>query len=190
MHSSNYAFDNRQSIQSIDAVSLHESRRSSVDSRVNLGMGHLQITPSSPYQEQNASRTSLVSSLQQQRGITSDANRLSGGPLSPLGSRMGPRAQAAPRRAPVISPNPRSVTGMPNPTAAAPTKGYAWAFPDENDENRESSDSASERMPSRANSFAASVNSSIYTIDSQLPPGQRRLEDGTGKDTNLGRRVC
>ena len=33
--------------------------------------------------------------------------------------------------------------------------------------------------PSRQGSFATSINSSIYTTDSKLPPGQQRLDDGT-----------
>lgn len=71
---------------------------------------------------------------------------------------------------------------MPDPMAAAPTKGYAWAFPGdyEPDERRGSSsgDSSGQRsIPSRQNSFAASVNSSIFTTDSNLPSGQKRLGD-------------
>lgn len=176
----NHTFDNRQSL---DASSSYlESRRSSVDSRMNAGMTHLAISPSSPYESQNTSRVSLVSSLQQQRGITTD-QRQSGPPLSPLGPRDSVRSNQAPRRAPVINPNPRSVSGMPDPMAAAPTKGFPWAFPDaEPDERRGSSsgDSSIERstrsIPSRQNSFATSINSSIYA--EALPPGQKRFEDG------------
>jgi hypothetical protein len=146
---------------------------------MNLGMTHLQISPSSPYESQNVSRASLVSNLQQQRGITADARPNGASPLSPLGPRNGPRAP--PRRAPIINPNPRSVSGMPDPMAAAPTKGYAWAFPDqpEHDDRRHSSSDASSvgpSMPSRQNSFA--TNSSIYTADSGLPAGQKRFDDG------------
>jgi hypothetical protein len=66
--------------------------------------------------------------------------------------------------------------------AAAPTKGYAWAFPAElePDDRRGSSsgDSSVERsIPSRQNSFAASVNSSIFTTDSNLPSGQKRFDE-------------
>lgn len=148
-------------------------------------MGHLQISPSSPYASENVSRVSLVSNLQQQRGITTDQRPNGAGSLSPLGSRApGLRSQVVPRRAPVINPNPRSVSGMPDPTAAAPTKGFPWAFPDhpEPDSIRRGSsseESSVERsVPSRQNSFAASVNSSIYTNDSALPAGQKRFDEG------------
>lgn len=178
----NQGFDNRLSIES----SQFDSRRSSVDSRMNAGMTHLTISPSSPYDSQNASRVSLVSNLQQQRGITVPDQRPNGAsPLSPLGPRAAPRVNAPPRRAPVITPNPRSVSGMPDPMAAAPTKGFAWAFPAElePDERRRSSsgESSVERsMPSRQNSYAASINSSIFTTDSNMPNGQKRFgEDGT-----------
>ncbi|OCK76258.1 hypothetical protein K432DRAFT_150965 [Lepidopterella palustris CBS 459.81] len=175
----NQGFDHRVSFEN---TSHFDSRRSSVDSRMNAGMGHLAISPSSPYDSQNASRVSLVSNLQQQRGITNE-QRLNGtSPLSPLGPRAGGRANAPPRRAPVINPNPRSVSGMPDPMAAAPTKGFAWAFPAEADpEDRRGSssgDSSMERsIPSRQNSFATSVNSSVYTAESVLPPGQKRFDD-------------
>jgi hypothetical protein len=160
---------------------------------MNMGMGHLAISPSSPYDSQNVSRVSLVSNLQQQRGITTDQRQSGSVPLSPLGQRNGNvvpnhngnlndslRPQVAPRRAPVINPNPRSVSGMPDPTAAAPTKGYPWAFPDQDepDDQRRSSSSSVERRPSRQNSFAASAHSSIFTTDSALPPGQKRFSDG------------
>lgn len=174
----NQGFDNRTSV---DASTL-DSRRSSVDSRMNAGMGHLAISPSSPYDGQNSSRVSLVSNLQQQRGIATTGAPTNGAvPLSPLGPRNGIRANQ-PRRAPVIQPNPRSVSGMPDPTASAPTKGFAWAFPDEpspDDRRATSSDDSDERsIPSRQNSYAASINSSIYTTESNLPSGQKRFDDG------------
>lgn len=177
----NQGFDNRLSV---DASSQFDSRRSSVDSRMNVGMNQLAITsPSSPYDSQNVSRASLVSNLQHQRGITGDARPNGSSPLSPLGRNGGPRAIHPPRRAPVINPNPRSVSGMPDPMAAAPTKGYAWAFPDavEPGERRTSSSGESSvdrsNLPSRQNSFATSINSSIFTTDSKLPHGQQRLDD-------------
>lgn len=152
---------------------------------MNMGMNHLQISPPSPYTSENVSRVSLVSSLQQQRGITTDQRNGINGPVSPIGHRAGLRTQVQPRRAPVITTNPRSVSGMPDPTAPNPTKGYAWAFPDHGPEEPEgrrgssSGDSSAERRSvSRQNSFAASMTSSIFTTDSALPAGQKRFEDG------------
>jgi len=174
--------DNRLSI---DAGSHFDSRRSSVDSRMNVGMGHLQISPSSPYDSQNTSRVSLVSNLQAQRGINPDARINGASPLSPQVRSSSIRSNHPPRQAPIINPNPRSVSGMPDPMAAAPTKGYAWAFPAEfePDERRASSSGESSagnsNVPSRQNSFATSINSSIYTTDSHLPSGQKRLDNGT-----------
>lgn len=181
----NQGFDNRLSFEASSQLSSShfDSRRSSVDSRMNAGMTHLAISPGSPYDSQNASRVSLVSNLAQQRGIAAAEQRPNGtSPLSPLGPRAGPRANHPPRRAPVINPNPRSVSGMPDPMAAAPTKGYAWAFPAEPEDRRGSSSgesSVGHSVPSRQNSFATSVNSSIFTPDSNLPSGQKRLDDGT-----------
>ena len=175
----NQAFDNRQSLET---NSYMESRRSSIDSRMNSGMGHLALSPSSPYDSQNASRVSLVSNLQQQRGIPPDPRPNGASPLSPLSSRSGPRASHPPRRAPVINPNPRSVSGMPDPMAAAPTKGFAWAFPAqyEPDDRRPSSsgDSSIEHsLDSRQNSYATSLNSSIYPDSTGLPLGQKNVGD-------------
>ncbi len=170
---------------SFDQPPHHDSRRSSVDSRMNAGMGHLAISPSSPYDSQNASRVSLVSSLQQQRGIASDQRPNGTIPLSPLGPRTAHRSHAAPRQAPPIRPIQRNMSGVPDPMAAAPTKGHAWAFPAEADpDDRRTStsgESSAERstIPSRQNSFATSFTSSVYT-DAALPMGQKRLDDGVG----------
>ncbi|KAF1813647.1 hypothetical protein P152DRAFT_501047 [Eremomyces bilateralis CBS 781.70] len=175
-HVSTWTSDPRASA---DAASvLADSRRSSVDSRVNNGFHHLSIGPTSPYASENPSRTSLTSALARERGITGAP--INGNPLSPTQPMMRNRAQVQPRRAPVIHPNPRSVSGMPDPTAAAPTKGFAWAFPDhpEPDDRRDSSsgDSLDPSIPSRQNSFAASVNSNTFT-DGVLPAGQRRFDE-------------
>lgn len=78
---------------------------------------------------------------------------------------------------------PQRYGGQPDPTAAKPTPGHAWAFPDEPiPEERRGSESgdSSTRGVSRTNSFAASsIRSSIFSTDSHLPIGQRRFEDGT-----------
>ncbi|KAF2750774.1 hypothetical protein M011DRAFT_396349, partial [Sporormia fimetaria CBS 119925] len=165
---------------SIDTSSLHDSRRSSVDSRFASGMTHLNLNPTSPYESRNTSHVSLVTDLQRERGITSDQRPNGGLPLSPLGNRAGPRASVQPRRAPVINPNPRSVSGAPDPMAAAPTKGYAWAFPDEMERRGSSSGDSTNNghYMSRQNSIAAtSVNSSIFTTDSNMTNGRKRMRE-------------
>ncbi|KAI9819611.1 MAG: hypothetical protein M1827_007061 [Pycnora praestabilis] len=174
-----------------------DSRRSSIDSNMKNGMGQLALGASSPYQSQNASQTSIVNNLQRERGIPSSVEnarglRLSASsslqqqPLSPLGrSRVGAGNFNAGRVAPPIMPTTRQA--WPNPNAKNPTPGAPYAFPDPelaapgtmsrmsssgDDEDR------GQRDPySRRNSAADSIGSSIFTSDSRLPPGQRRLDD-------------
>lgn len=151
-----------------------DSRRSSVDSRMHQGLNNLYINgPTSPYESANASQVSLAASLRRPNGQT---------PLSPLSARAGPRGNQAPRIAPPIMPVGRG-PGVPDPTAAKPTQGFAWAFPDSAiPEERRGSDSGESSLDqgiSRQNSFAASsVRSSIFSTDSQMPTGQRRFDDG------------
>lgn len=152
-----------------------DSRRSSVDSRMHQGLNNLYINgPASPYESANTSQVSLAASLRRPNGQT---------PLSPLSSRAGPRQNQAPRIAPPIMPVGRG-PGVPDPTAAKPTQGFAWAFPDSAipEEERRGSDSGESSLDqgiSRQNSFAASsVRSSIFSTDSQMPTGQRRFDEG------------
>ena len=157
--------DSTQSHQSLD------SRRSSVDSRMHQGLSNLYINgPTSPYESANTSQVSLAASLR----------RPNGAPISPLSGRPSVRNQTAGRIAPPILPGARA-PGQPDPTAARPTQGFAWAFPDEAIlEERHGSDSGESSVGlSRANSYAASsIRSSIFSTDSQMPAGQKRFDDG------------
>lgn len=157
-----------------DSQASYDSRRSSVDSRMQLGFYGLNINnhPQSPYESNNNSQVSLAASLRHPNGRN---------PMSPLSGRGGMRTQPPPSRtAPQIMP--QRYAGQPDPTAAKPTQGHAWAFPDEPiPEERRGSESgdSSTRGVSRTNSFAASsIRSSIFSTDSHLPIGQRRFEDG------------
>ena len=148
-----------------------ESRRSSVDSRMNSGMDRLALSTTSPYASANASQTSLVSGLQKERGIQTNGYRgprySASGPLSPLGPRNSRGGFTAGRVAPPIMENPRSEIYA----APAPTAGQPYAFPDP--------DLAKAERPgstySRRNSYADSFSSSIFTQDSRLPPGQQGM---------------
>lgn len=155
-----------------------DSRRSSVDSRMHQGLNNLYINnpnnPTSPYESANASQVSLAASLRRPNNGQP--------PMSPLSGRSSSRASHLPPRvAPPIMPVGRQ-SGAPDPTAAKPTQGYAWAFPDGPipEERRGSdSDESSLRGISRTNSLAASsIRSSIFSNDSHMPGGQRRLDDG------------
>jgi hypothetical protein len=127
--------------------------------------------PHSPYESNNNSQVSLAASLRRPNG---------GAPMSPLSGRSSLRGQPPMRVAPQIMPVARG-PGAPDPTAAKPTQGFAWAFPDGPiPEERRGSDSGESSIGvSRTNSIAASsIRSSIFSTDSQMPHGQRRLEDG------------
>jgi hypothetical protein len=59
--------------------------------------------------------------------------------------------------------------------AAEPTKGQAWAFPEEEIHKVGPHTSF---LDSRRSSIADSIASSQYTAESRLPPGQLRLDEG------------
>ena len=184
LHCLTQAYDSKV----ITELPPQDSRRSSVDSRMNQGLHALALAPSSPYGSTNASQTSIVSSLQRERNIPgAGGNRNSRHsnppPLSPLGPRSDSAEYRTGRVAPPISSNPRSEIYL----AEHPTAGQPYAFPDPDSVQQRSSGSGEEARNvsaqfSRRGSLATSVNSSVYTNDSRLPAGQRRLEDGNHFD--------
>ena len=140
---------------------------------MHQGFGNLYINnnPASPYESQNASQVSLAASLRRPGN---------GVPMSPLSGRSSLRGHPMPmRQAPQILPT--RGPGVPDPTAANPTLGHAWAFPDgpiPEEERRQSDSGESSVGISRNNSFAASsIRSSIFSTDSHMPHGQRRFDD-------------
>ncbi|KAI7001248.1 hypothetical protein KC329_g113 [Hortaea werneckii] len=174
----NQGFQHDPNRDSRDYAATLDSRRSSVDSRMHQGFNNLYInnnnnkTPQSPYESANTSQVSLAASLRRPNGV----------PMSPLSGRSSVSRHPAPRVAPPIMPVGR-MPGGPDPTAAKPTQGFAWAFPDqaipEERRTSDSGDSSVSRGVSRQNSFAASsIRSSIFSTDSHLPPGQRRFDEG------------
>ena len=149
-----------------------DSRRSSVDSRMHQNFNNFHINnPTSPYESASTSQVSLAASLRRPNGV----------PMSPLSARSSLSRNPAPRVAPPIMPVGR-MPGGPDPTAAKPTQGFAWAFPDsvipEERRGSDSDESSLNHGVSRTNSYAASsVRSSIFSTDPQMPPGQRRFDD-------------
>jgi hypothetical protein len=168
-----------------------DSRRESVDSRLGANFGDMRLA-SSPYASNNQSTTSLQSTLAQQRNPGSAHPDRNSGPFR-FSNGYQPTYQRLPD-----TPNLRHSRTAPTITGPAlgtiarapePTKGQAWAFPEEEVQRMPSAARPSEEVgssrqgtsfydDSRRNSLADSIASSQYTTESRLPAGQRRLEDG------------
>ncbi|RMZ76111.1 hypothetical protein DV738_g5079, partial [Chaetothyriales sp. CBS 135597] len=160
-----------------------DARRGSVAgstaSNLHQGMNALGLGPTSPYHSNNHSQSSIVSGLQQQRGIQPNgfgAGRYGNmnGPMSPYGSLRSSRGFTAGRVAPPILGIPKSEVY----SADNPTRGQAYAFPDPDAPGRPPATGRPPSHVSRRNSFAESFTSSILTVEStRLPPGQQELPD-------------
>lgn len=182
-------FERPQSLDSIpgttslSATSIGpDSRRESVDSRINQGFGDLRLG-GSPYASQNQSTTSIHGALAQQRnprpGIEHlSVHRISNGYQPNIERTPDGQHPKAARTAPAITGPATSTIAR----AAEPTKGQAWAFPEEEIQRLPSSVGNHTFFDSRRSSIAESIASSQFTTESRLPPGQRRLDDGLGPD--------
>jgi len=140
----------------------------------------MRLGGNSPYASHNQSTTSIHNTLQQQRNPRSNfeslaVNRISNG-YQPSAERTPDGPHKVTRVAPVISgPATSSVA-----RAAEPTKGQAWAFPEE--EIHRVSSAGQSLIDSRRSSIAESLASSQYTTESRLPPGQRRFDESNPHD--------
>ncbi|CAL3966275.1 hypothetical protein PZA11_002982 [Diplocarpon coronariae] len=168
-----------------------DSRRESVDSRLGANFGDMRLA-SSPYASANPSTTSLQSTLAQQRNPGSAHPDRNSGPLR-LSSGYQPGYQRLPE--PAHTRNAPQITGPALGAIARapePTRGQAWAFPEEEVQRMPSAARPSDELgsrpaascydDSRRNSYADSVASSQYTAESRLPVGQRRLDDAALSD--------
>jgi hypothetical protein len=179
---------NPDNSQRSSILSNADSRRESVESRINVGFEGMRLHGNSPYASHNPSTTSIQSSLQQQRnpgnpGVVPD--RLSGPRLSNTYQVSSQRHLN--RQAPAITgPATRAVAN-----AAEPTEGQPWAFPDEPSHIISLAQSEHESgqvsfVDSRRSSIAESFASSQFTQESRFT-GQRRLEDGYAPDQRHSR---
>lgn len=152
------------------------SRRESVDSRINQGFGDMRLG-NSPYASHNPSTTSIQNTLQQQRNPRANFETLA---VHRISNGYQPSAERNPDG---LAKNVKTAPAITGPAisqiarAAEPTKGQAWAFPEE-EIHRLPSSGRNSLVESRRSSIADSLASSQFTTESRLPPGQRRLDDG------------
>ncbi|KAI0395139.1 hypothetical protein F5Y17DRAFT_425371 [Xylariaceae sp. FL0594] len=155
-----------------------DSRRESVDSRINQGIGDLRLGGGSPYASANHSTTSIHAGLVSQRNPRPGMEHLS---IHRISNGYRPSVERTPDGHPKARTAP-AITGPANITiarAAEPTKGQAWAFPEEEIAHRVPSGVAQGTFLDSRRSSIASIASSQFTADSRLPPGQRRLEEAS-----------
>lgn len=156
------------------------SRRESVDSRINQGFNDMRIG-NPAYATHNHSATSIQTTLSTQRNPRPGLESLS---MHRISNGYQPSTERNPDPTPKAARTAPAITGPATSTiarAAEPTKGQAWAFP-EDDLPRIGSNGA-QYHDSRRSSIADSLASSQFTSESRLPPGQRRLDEA-GDYTN------
>ncbi|KAH7137261.1 hypothetical protein B0J13DRAFT_586666 [Dactylonectria estremocensis] len=145
-------------------------RRESVDSRINQGFSDMRLG-NSPYASANQSSTSIQNTLHNQRNPRAGLENLS---VHRISNGYQPSHDRNPdNKATKTAP---TITGPATghiARAAEPTKGQAWAFPEEDIQRV----SISQYTDSRRSSITESIASSQFTTESRLPPGQRGLDD-------------
>lgn len=145
------------------------ARRESVDSRINQGFSDMRLG-NSPYASNNQSTASIQNTLHAQRNPRPGLESIS---IHRISNGYSPHAERNPE-AKMIKTAP-AITGPATghiARAAEPTKGQAWAFPEEEIQRIE----AASHYDSRRSSVTESIASSQFTTESRLPPNQRRLE--------------
>jgi hypothetical protein len=145
------------------------SRRESVDSRINQGFSDMRLG-TSPYASNNQSTASIQNTLQTQRNPRPGLETLS---IHRISNGYQPSAERNPE--PKMGKTAPAITGPATShiaRAAEPTKGQAWAFPEEEIQRL-----PSHYTDSRRSSITDSIASSQFTTESRLPAGQRRLEE-------------
>ncbi|KAJ4272193.1 hypothetical protein NW762_000904 [Fusarium torreyae] len=150
------------------APGMAAHRRESTDSRVmNQNFSDLRLG-GSPYTSNNPSTTSIQNTLHSQRNPHHlSIHRISNG-YQPSAER-NPEAKMVKTAPAITGPATGHIA-----RAAEPTKGQAWAFPEE--EIQRVGD-APTYTDSRRSSITESIASSQFTTESRLPPGQLRLAE-------------
>ncbi|KAF9876489.1 helix-loop-helix DNA-binding domain-containing protein [Colletotrichum karsti] len=158
------------------------SRRESVDSRINQGFHDMRLGGNSPYASHNQSTTSIQNTLNQQRNPRPGLDNLS---VHRISNGYQPSNDRNPDPNPKIIRTAPAITGPATSNiarAAEPTKGQAWAFPEEEIQRIGPHDAY---LDSRRSSVAESIASSQFTTESRLPPGQRRLDEPADYNNRL-----
>lgn len=155
-----------------ESLNAAPGRRESVDSRINQGFSDMRLN-GSPYTSNHPSTTSIQNQLHSQRNPRPGLDSLS---VHRISNGYQPSAERNPE-----TKNVRTAPAITGPAtshiarAAEPTKGQAWAFPEE--EIKRVGPQGPGYDDSRRSSVTDSIASSQFTTESRLPAGQRRLED-------------